>query len=486
MLEDKLRECFEDMVVFKDLKKSNFFSALSLPSFLRDWLLRKFQDEEGNYDTEEIADFVHTFIPQKNDWVAIKNRIILGYEHVKFLTKISVDINIKTSEISFSLPEFGLSNKETIIEPRVWEEYQDELVKESEVWGVVELGYRPPDDFAKPKVPGKIALLSFTNFCPYEIDLDYFKDVRGEFTIREWIDVILGAIDYNAAGFDEERQKMVLIRRLLPFVEKRINLIELAPKGTGKSYLFGRISKYGWLSSGGTMSRAKLFYDVSRRTTGLVTGYDYVALDEVQTITFPDVSEMRGALKGYMENNGKFTVGNYDGVGEAGIILLGNIKQERMDEYDDMFVELPPAFHESALLDRFHGFIKGWDAVRMNDDMKMSGWGLNSEYFCSIMHMLREDVTYRAIVDEIVDVPPKADTRDTEAVKRIATAFLKLLFPNVRTVEDVDPKEFLVYCLRPAIEMRGIIRIQLGIMDTEYKGKDIPDLKLKEEYLEKR
>ena len=110
MLEDKLRECFEDMVVFKDLKKSNFFSALSLPSFLRDWLLRKFQDDEGNYDTEEIGDFVHTFIPQKNDWIAIKNRIILGYEHVKFLTKISVDIDIKTSEISFSLPEFGLSN----------------------------------------------------------------------------------------------------------------------------------------------------------------------------------------------------------------------------------------------------------------------------------------------------------------------------------------------------------------------------------------
>lgn len=484
MTEDKLRECFEDMVVYKNLKQSNFFSALSLPSFLRDWLLRKFEDEDGNYDTDEIADFVHEFIPQKNDWVSIKNRIITGGERIKFLTKIAVDINISTSEISFTLPDFGLSKKETIIEQRVWEQYQDELVKENEVWGVVELGYRPPDEFSKPRIPGKIALLSFTNFCPYEIDLDYYKDVRSEFTIREWIDIILGAIDYNATGFEDENQKMVFIRRLLPFVEKRLNLIELAPKGTGKSYLFSSVSKFGWLSSGGTMSRAKLFYDISKRAPGLVSGYDYVALDEIQTITFPDIFEMRGALKGYMEK-GVYTVGNYEGVGEAGIVLLGNIKQERMDEYDDMFVELPVAFHESALLDRFHGFIRGWDAPRMHDDMKMAGWALNSEYFCSIMHMLRDDVTYRAIVDQVIEVPPHSDTRDTEAIKRITTAFLKLLFPNVRSAEDIKPKEFLVYCLRPAMDMRGIIKVQLGIMDTEFKGKDIPDLKLKDEYLEK-
>lgn len=484
MSEEKLRECFEDMVVYKNLKQSNFFSALSLPSFLRDWLLRKFEDEDGNYDTDEIAAFIHEFIPQKNDWVSIKNRIINGGERVKFLTKIAVDINIATSEISFSLPDFGLSRKETIIEPRVWEQYQDELVKDNEVWGVVELGYRPPDEYAKPKIPGKISLISFTNFCPYEIDLDYYKDVRSEFTVKEWIDIILGAIDYNAAGFEDENQKMVFIRRLLPFVEKRVNLIELAPKGTGKSYLFSSISKFGWLSSGGTMSRAKLFYDISRRATGLVSGYDYVALDEIQTITFPDVFEMRGALKGYMEK-GTYTVGNYEGVGEAGIILLGNIKQERMNEYDDMFIELPTAFHESALLDRFHGFIRGWDAPRMHDDMKMSGWALNSEYFCSIMHMLRDDVTYRAIVDQVIDVPPHADTRDTEAVKRITTAFLKLLFPNVRSAEDIDPKAFLHYCLRPALDMRGIIKVQLGIMDVEFRGKDLPDLKLKDEYLER-
>ena len=253
-------------------------------------------------------------------------------------------------------------------------------------------------------------------------------------------------------------------------------MIELAPKGTGKSYLFGSVSRYGWLSSGGTMSRAKMFYDVARRTEGLVFGHDYVALDEVQTINFTDVDEMRGALKGYMEN-GKYTVGNHEGAADSGIILLGNIPANSMNEYGNMFVELPNVFHESALIDRFHGFLKGWDLPRMNDDLKICGWALNSEYFSTIMHELRDDPTYRAVVDSLVIVPEKSDTRDTEAIKRICTAYLKLLFPNVQCVEDIVAADFNKYCLQPAKEMRAIIKMQLSILDPdEFGGKTVPDL----------
>ena len=159
---------------------------------------------------------------------------------------------------------------------------------------------------------------------------------------------------------------------------------------------------------------------------------------------------------------------------------MGNIDQDNMDEYSNMFSELPTLFQESALLDRIHGFIKGWDIPRMNDDLKVCGWALNSEYFCSIMHLLREDASYRAIVDQIVEVPDKADTRDTEAVKRIATAYLKLLFPNVQSVNDVNYREFQRYCLRPAKKMRQIIKMQLGILDKEFKGKSVPDFSLRE------
>ena len=146
---EKLRECFDEMVVYKDLKKSNFFSALSLPSFLRDWLLKKFEDEDGNFDIGEVSDFIHTYIPRKDEWISIKNRIIVENERVKFLTKISVDINIKNQEVTFSLPEFGLTNKETIIEPQAWECCKNELVNSRDTWGVIELGYRYPDESQK-------------------------------------------------------------------------------------------------------------------------------------------------------------------------------------------------------------------------------------------------------------------------------------------------------------------------------------------------
>ena len=210
-IDEKLKEYFDEMVVFKDLKKSNFFSALSLPSFLRDWLLKKFEDSQGEFNVEDISAFIKTYIPSKNEWTSIKNRIVYENEHVKFLTKISIDISIKTQEISFSLPDFGLTTRETIIEPNVWESRKDELVNGKDTWGVVELGYKFPDE--EKKIPGKIKLISFTNFCPYTVDLEYFKDVRKEFTVQEWLDVILGAIDYNAGGYENEDHSIVAIRR---------------------------------------------------------------------------------------------------------------------------------------------------------------------------------------------------------------------------------------------------------------------------------
>ena len=230
-MQDKLRECFEDMVVYKDLKESNFFKGLKLPSFLRDWLLKMFEDDEGKFDVEEITEFVRSYIPSKTDWTGIKNRIVMEGEDCK-----------------------------------------DELVKAKETWGVVELGYKYPEG----KIKGKIKLVSFKNFCPYTIDLDFYKDVRQEFDIHEWIDVILGAIDYNADGYEDEHTKLAMLTRLLPFVEKRLNLIELAPKGTGKSYLFGGVSRYGYLSAG-KMTRAKLFYDLGLREYGLEFFHYYIA-----------------------------------------------------------------------------------------------------------------------------------------------------------------------------------------------------------------
>ena len=219
-------------------------------------------------------------------------------------------------------------------------------MKAKETWGVVELGYRYPEG----KIKGKIKLLSFQNFCPYEIDVDYYKDVRKEFSVHEWIDVLLGAIDYNAAGYENEHQKLAMLTRLLPFVEKRLNLIELAPKGTGKSYLYGGVSRYGYLSAG-KMTRAKLFYDLARREEGLVFYHDYIAFDEIQKVEFDNINEMTQTLQGYMEQ-GTVKIGDKDDVADAGFVMLGNIDEEKMDEYQNMFEDLPSLFRTSALMDR--------------------------------------------------------------------------------------------------------------------------------------
>lgn len=472
-MDEKLRTYFEEMVVYKDKEKSNYFSSLGLPSFLRDYLLKLFSDDSGRFNMDEVSGFVKKYIPKKEDWMSIKNKIVYENERVQLLTKISVDIDIKTGEIAFSLPDFGVTEKETMIPEAVWDTCKDELVQGGDVWGIISLGYRPPDDQAKPKVPGKIKLIGFKNFCPYTVDLDYYKDMRANFSINEWIDILLGAIDYNADGYDSDIQKKALLTRLLPFVEKKINIIELAPKGTGKSYVFGHISKNGLLIDGGKVTRSKMFYDANRRKPGFICGPDYVAIDEVKLVSFGDPNEMRSILQGYLEY-GKFNANGYNGESDAGVVFLGNIQEEKMDEYGYMLSELPGLFQETALLDRIHGFVKGWDIPRMNDDLKKTGWALNSEYFCSILHELRSDMSYRGIVESIIEVPDRADTRDTEAIKRMATAYLKLLFPHVRSVVDVDAQEFHDYCLLPAMRMRQIIKLQQGMIDSEYKGKDVP------------
>jgi ATP-dependent Lon protease len=481
---DKLRYTFDEMVVYKDLKKSSFFKTLNLPSFMRDWLLTKFADETGNFNLEELKEFVNTYLPKRDEWKTIKDKVSKDREKVKLLAKVSIDIDLKTNEVYFALPDYGLSYKETIIEDNTWQSIKHDLLSGIETWGMIELGYRPPVYGASGNVsiPGKLKLLEFKNFCPYQIDLEYYKNARKQFTITEWIDVLLGAIDYNSDGYlGNENSKLTMLTRLLPFIEKRLNLIELAPKGTGKSYIFGNVSRHGWLASGGIMSRAKLFFDMSKRTVGLVAGNDFVTLDEIQTISFTDAPEMKGALKTYLEY-GNCTIGNVEIKADAGFILCGNIKKETMDDdgFSNMFEELPTIFHESALIDRIHGFIKGWNIPRLTDGLKVSGWALNSEYFCSILHELRDDISYRAIVDELIEVNKEDDERDTEAIKRISTAYLKLFFPHIQSVNDVEEKEFNRYCLNRAKDMRAIIKFQLGLLDpAEFGGKDIPNLQTK-------
>lgn len=470
MNDKKIRDIFPDMVVLKNPKRTEFFSNLSLPSYMRDWLIMKFSDENGETDLERVSDYINKYIPSKDDFEKFKFRLING-ETVRFLARLRVTVDIKSGKTTFELPDFGglRAGAGGVVENEVVEIWQDTLLKESENWGIVELMWTR--DFSTKKATGYIKMIDYSPFCPYTVDLEDYCEGRSQFSTEEWIDVLISAADYNPDGYDSERQKLFILRRLLPFVERRINLMELAPKGTGKSYVFHKISKRGWLISGGTVSRASLIYDNAKKTGGLITRFDFVAFDEIQTMKFVDPGQIQTALKDYMEFG---EVKGFDAKTEAdaGIIVLGNIDATKFNTKANMVDEINPMFRESATLDRFHGLIPGWEIPRMHQGLVADGWALNTEYFAEVLHLLRDEVIYSAIVDECLDVPDKPDMRDLTAIKRLCTAFVKLIFPHAKRKSDIVPSEFIKYCLNPAIEMRQSIKNQLCVVDP--KEFDLP------------
>lgn len=482
MLEDKIKEVFADMVVLKDPQRSEYFSNLSIPSYMRDWLVMKFSDDDGTIDYDSVRRYIKRYIPNRDDFEQYKFQMVNG-ETVQFLARVRVSVDVKTGKTMFELPDFGGSRGGAagVVSYDVAEQWQDTLLHESENWGIITLTWMMEGTPSRPK--GVISMVGYKPFCPYSVDLDFYREARKEFNIHEWIDTIISAVDYNPNGYLDsngnisEATKLCFLRRLLPFVEKRVNLIELAPKGTGKSYVFEKISKRGWLISGGTVSRASLIYDNAKKTGGLLTRFDYVGFDEVQSITFEQPGQIQQALKHYMEFG---EIKGFDAMltADAGVIVLGNIDADRFDINKNMVAHISDVFGESATLDRFHGFIPGWEIPRMTTGMIAHGWAINTEYFAEVLHELRSDLSYAAIVDELLHYPSNADKRHITAIKRLCTAFMKLLFPHVQSVNDIDVQDFIHYCLNPAMEMRGVIYKQLCIIDP--KEYNVPSKKIPE------
>ena len=472
-LDEKIRHVFPDESVYKIPERYSIFSGRTLPSFIKDWLIRKFTDEQGNLDTHGLLSFLEEHIPHKDS--DIKNRLRTHQEEITILTRFIVETDIVRNVLRFSIPDLGIKNNEGRIPDYIAKRFKEHL-REGEIWGVISLAYIPPDG----KQTGAVELVNFKPFKPYEVDLEYFRNARKEFSFTEWVDLLIRSMEYNPDGFDSLTQKLLFISRLLIFVEPNLNIIELAPKGTGKSYIFGNLSKYGWLISGGTVTRAKLFYDIQKSSMGLITHYDFVSMDEIETIKFADENELQGALKTYLEQ-GDFTVAKVKAISSAGLMLLGNIplSSDKRPLNSKYFAGLPTFFQSSALLDRFHGFLEGWHLKRINEDLTIKGYSLNVEYFSEILHAFRESSDYSLLVNSLIDVPLEADKRDTKAVKKIASAYLKLLFPHVKQPEDISKDDFYNYCLKLALEKRGIVRKQISLIDSEFH-EEMPDIRVKE------
>lgn len=470
---NKIKEVFGSAAVYKDPANYEVFNGRNLPSFVKDYLISTHIAPDGSFRREALTRFLDAHIPKDNS--AILARLRRG-ETLTLLTRFVVLTSLAQNKTSFQIPDMGIKATDTLIPDYLIEEYPDDLI-DGEKWGIMKIVYIAPSEGSH----GYVEMVKFKPFRPMEkLDINYFRNCRTRFSLEEWIDVLISAMEYTPSTFSNMTQKLEFLTRLLPFIEPRLNFIELAPKGTGKSYVFGNLSKFVWLVSGGKVSRAKLVYDKSIKAPGIMRFYDMVAFDEIQTITFSDNSEMQSFLKNYLEY-GRATIDNYEFMSECGLMLLGNILLNDTNEpiSHNYFETLPEVFRESALLDRFHGMIEGWLLPRVNVDMALHDWTLNVEFFSEVLHQLRTESVYSHIVDDLVEIPNGADMRHTKAVKRTATAYLKLLFPHVTSADQIDKSEFNALCLQPAIRRRDIVRQQCSNIDAEKSfSKPMPDYKV--------
>ena len=465
-LSDKIRQNFSAMAIYKDPESTNsLFSGRNLPSFVKDFLLKRYIDLDGNLNRSGLTNFLDIVIPQKSS--DVKEKLYAGQD-LTLLCRFIIYIDLVKNVKRFSIPDMGIKLNEGQIPDYVCDKHKGELV-DGETWGIIKICLMPDEDGKK----NHVEMIDYKPFKPYSsVDVNYLTDARKNFNTLEWIDVLLSAMEYDPDGFASITQKVEFLTRLLIFVEPRLNVIELAPKGTGKSYVFGNLTKYGWLVSGGKVTRAKLFWDKQKQQNGIIKNHDFTAFDEIQTIVFQEPAEIQAALKSYLES-GKTTIDNQEFSSECGLMLMGNIplNADKLPISQCYFENLPEHFRESALLDRFHCFIEGWKLPRINTSMILKGWTVNVEYFSEILHALRTQNTYSQLYDQLVDIAPNTDMRDAKAVKRIATAYMKLLFPHWRTLDEVDRHEFETFCLIPALYRRGIIKEQCHNIDPEFRSR---------------
>jgi ATP-dependent Lon protease len=450
---EKVKQYFPDVALNKTVVENVGLRDKAIPSYVVDWLISRYSDGD-NVDMNALNTFMERHLPDKTRKEEIKHRLIEGKE-VQLLDSIKVSVDLARGEYDAVLSSLDLSTR---IMPNLIMENPKLL--HGDTWGQVKLSYRINDDTSK----GEVWVDGFNIMQTGEIDLDYFIEQRKHFSLEEWMDMIVGSMGYNPDNYSL-KQKMYLLMRLVPMVQPRVNLMELSPKGTGKSTIFSKLSSYVWLVSGGIVTRAKLLYDMGKKSEGIIAFYDLVVLDEVQTIKFSEPGEIVGALKGYLES-GEYRVMGHRGTAESGFIVLANIKIGVDGIPLNKFVleDLPSFMQETALMDRFHGILPGWELPRIQkSSLLISGYVLRSDYFSEILHLLRKKTEHSDYVKSHIHCT--GDIRDLRAVERISTGLLKLLYPDLQVSID----GFERYCLDIGKELRSLLKEQMSLKDTEYK-----------------
>ncbi|MCS6777746.1 MAG: BREX system Lon protease-like protein BrxL [Chloroherpetonaceae bacterium] len=458
-LSEKTRRVFQNLAIDKRRLPASQLQKRGIPSYVGEWVLDTIVPGTGPLSPEEIEKvqaWAARAIPGPNDHNLVKSRLICG-ETLRILTPLQVDVilNRNRQDRIGKLSLIGIHDAH--ISEDLIERYPELL--RGGMWGITEL----------INTPEGVAVASFRPMQS-SINLDLWKEARREFTLEEWRSLILISMGYAPDFFNEEQQ-MLLIARLLPLVQKNMHLIELAPKGTGKSYVYENISPRVRLVSGGNVSPAVLFVNNATGLPGILARFAVVVLDEVQTLKFEKPGEIIGGLKGYLANARLTRGGLHEMSSECGLVLLANIT---LDEHqrpvrDPLVMELPEFMRETAFLDRLRGMIPGWEIPKLTSAAFAQTVGLKSDFFGDAMIALRDDLEADHLCFSRIRLSGRNTyKRNEEAVRAIATGFFKILFPD----RELSTEEFYRYCIRPALRMRQLIWDQLYALDAEYRQYD--------------
>lgn len=447
-IDDLLNQHFAGKVVRKDLTKLVKEGA-NVPIYVLEYLLGMYcasDDDEVIQDgMETVKRILAENYVRPDEAEKIKSKIRERGSY-KIIDKITVRLNEKRDCYEALLSNLGV--KDADISASYVKQFEKLLA--GGIWCIVTINYF----FEEGQKGSPFSISDLKPIQMPNMDMDELFESRKSFTETEWLDVLLRSTGMEPSTLDE-RVKWHLLARMIPFVENNYNVCELGPRGTGKSHIYKEVSPNSILISGGQTTVANLFYNMARRTVGLVGLWDIVAFDEVAGISFKDKDGVQ-IMKDYMAS-GSFARGRDAISASASMVFVGNINQpvDTLVKTSHLLAPFPEAMIDAAFFDRFHAYIPGWEVPKMRPEFFTNQYGLITDYLAEFMREMRKR-SFSDAIDKFFKLGNNLNQRDTIAVRRTVSGFLKLLYPH----GDYD-KEAVRRCLEYALETRRRVKEQL-------------------------
>ncbi|MFO2552193.1 BREX system Lon protease-like protein BrxL [Legionella pneumophila serogroup 1] len=455
-LDQKSNFHFPGLVVRKDLVKAVKGNAI-VPSYVLEYLLGQYcaTSDEPTIQTgiETVKEILRKHYVHRNESGLVRSNIKEKGRY-KVIDKISVSLNDKTDAYEAQFSNLGI--KKVLVDSGTVKAHPKLLV--SGVWCIADIEYLFTEDKnASPWILSTLKPIQLSHF-----DFDIYIEARKQFSTDEWIDLLIQSIGFNPEMFGK-RSKLTQLIRLIPFCERNYNLIELGPKGTGKSHIYSEFSPHGILISGGEVTVPKLFVNNSTGKIGLVGYWDCVAFDEFAGKQKRVDKALVDIMKNYMANK-SFSRGVETLGAEASMVFVGNTQHTvpYMLKHSDLFCELPDKFYDSAFLDRIHFYIPGWEVDIIRGEIFSSDYGFVVDYLAEILRSLRNH-DYSDRYKEYFSLSPDISTRDRDGIHKTFSGLMKILFPHGEAT-----KEEIEEILKFAIEGRKRVKDQLMRIDTTY------------------